>query len=890
MSYCSLSLLLGSLFIIGTSSYPNGSCDGYTALDEPRRNYLFSSSSIPDYPINTDTQRTNIWVRYVGIGGDTVIPQCAPLYYSGVYYPIHLTFTHPQSESETPTTGNACGNAGSCCNYNVAIQVIYCSSGGFYVYRQMNSHPIAYMGYVTYINECEETANLCGPHSNCTNSPGVYNCSCLEGFVPSDPALALNPTHNPCTDVNECVEIEKVCGGFGKCTNTPGNYTCTCYNGYKPDGPFNCQDIDECLNKTVCGPDANCTNSYAAHSCTCLFGYLLTSPDAIASPLNPCLDIDECANTPGLCGLHSVCTNAPGTFHCSCVEGYFSSTGVLWETDVTVCETAIVPPEGQSKEMYFLNQMNQQLMENPDIVLPEGKVSGVGTISAQQASTGQGWSGAGKDGGESGSVVLKISVLLVNALVDPSQGRVNKTIHTPELDISLQVMEANSTDTSSLSARGNTMDINLKALARNNNGTASAVFLTVSGMESLLGASFLQTENHTEMLSDVITATLPKINHTQLSEPVNFTMSHKRRLAEPGLMTCVYWEDRGMEYENGTKGRHWSVNGCWVVFSDENYTVCSCSHLSTFALIMQTGETVSEDNPFLEWVNRMCVIVGLVFFALAILTFLLCSWNPKINNTARLHLCLCLFLSHLLLLLDYTYLTHKLVCSIMAGLLHFLVVASFLWMLLEALQLYLLVQRLSRIQVIQREGLQKKYLFLIGYGIPLVIVGVSAAVKRDGYGGSKVCWLKPEQYFTWAVLGPVCTVLALNWILFCVTIWSLRPTLANMKSDVSQSKDTRLIIFKILAQFVILGCTWVLGLFQSTMAFKYLFIVLNSQQGTFLYIVHCLFNKEVRDEYRKWLGCSSSSSTPDSMKEAPSVSEDLDKTGEERQNKGTRPG
>ncbi|KAK6312148.1 hypothetical protein J4Q44_G00178120 [Coregonus suidteri] len=860
MSYCSLSLLLGSLFIIGTLSYPAGSCDGYTALDEPRRNYLFTSSSIPGYPINTDVQRTNIW-----------------------------------SESETPTTGYACGNVGGCCNYYVDIQVIYCSSGGFYVYKQVNNHPINYMGYVTYhrncvagscgplaecsttknggcecvsgykippthlptnesygcqdINECAETANLCGPHSNCTNLPGAYNCSCLEGFAPSDPALALNPSRNPCTDVNECVEIEKVCGGFGVCTNTPGNYTCTCYKGYKPDGPFNCQDID------------------------------------------------ECADTPGLCGLHSVCTNAPGTFHCSCVEGYFSSTGVLWETDVTVCDSvddiiaSIVPPEGQSKEMYFLYQMNQQLRENPDIVLSEGsvtnslstalKVSGVGGISAQQASTGQVWSGAGKDGGESGSVVLKISELLVNALVDPSQGQVNKTIQTPELDISLQVIEANSTDTSSLSARGNTMDINLQALARNNNGTASAVFLTVSGMESLLGASFLQTENHTEMLSDVITATLPKINHTQLSEPVNFTMHHKRRLAEPGLMTCVYWKDRGVEYGNGTEGkmRHWSVDGCWVVFSDENYTVCSCSHLSTFALIMQTGETVSEDNPFLEWVNRMCVIVGLVFFALAILTFLLCSWNPKINNTARLHLCLCLFLSHLLLLLDYTYITHKLVCSIMAGLLHFLVVASFLWMLLEALQLYLLVQRLSRIQVIQRDGLQKKYLYLIGYGIPLVIVGVSAAVKQDGYGGTKVCWLKPEQYFTWAVLGPVCTVLALNWILFCVTIWSLRPTLANMKSDVSQSKDTRLIIFKILAQFVILGCTWVLGFFQSTMVFKYLFIVLNSQQGTFLYIVHCLFNKEVRDEYRKWLGCSSSSSTPDSMKGAPSVSEDLDKAG-----------
>lgn len=61
-----------------------------------------------------------------------------------------------------------------------------------------------------------------------------------------------------------------------------------------------------------------------------------------------------------------------------------------------------------------------------------------------------------------------------------------------------------------------------------------------------------------------------------------------------------------------------------------------------------------EDH-FLEWLNRMCVIVGLFFFALAILTFLLCSWNPKINNTARLHLCLSLSLSHLLLLWNDKY-------------------------------------------------------------------------------------------------------------------------------------------------------------------------------------------------------------------------------------------
>ena len=139
--------------------------------------------------------------------------------------------------------------------------------------------------------------------------------------------------------------------------------------------------------------------------------------------------------------------------------------------------------------------------------------------------------------------------------------------------------------------------------------------------------------------------------------------------------------------------------------------------------------------------------------------------------------------------------------------------------------------------------------------------------------------------------------LKMNLVLFFATLVCLRPTLASMKSDVSQSNDTRLnqillslsvwlsvislsgtipanggavtwlvqrertvpdplccaslerlcrlIVFKILAQSVILGCTWVLGLYQANLFFQVLFILLNSQQGTFLFIVHCLLNKEV---------------------------------------------
>ncbi|KAJ0001020.1 hypothetical protein NQD34_006040, partial [Periophthalmus magnuspinnatus] len=292
----------------------------------------------------------------------------------------------------------------------------------------------------------------------------------------------------------------------------------------------------------------------------------------------------------------------------------------------------------------------------------------------------------------------------------------------------------------------------------------------------------------------------------------------------------------------------WSTEGCWVSYTNENYTICSCLHLSTFALIMQTGEPPPESD-FLNWLNRICVCIGLFFFCLAILTFLLCSWNPKINNTARLHLCINLGLSHLLLLFNEHFYADKLACTAIAGILHFLVVASFVWMLLEAVQLLMLVQRLNKVQVIERDGLPKLVLYLIGYGVPLLIVGVSALIYSSGYGqvAGNACWLSTTRKFNWAVTGPVVAILILNFMLFCATLWSLRTTLANMRSGASNSKDARLVLFKIVAQFVILGCTWLLGLYQSNLFFQVLFIILNSQQGTFLYIIHCMLNKEVTE-------------------------------------------
>ncbi|KAJ0058282.1 hypothetical protein NL108_012745, partial [Boleophthalmus pectinirostris] len=607
------------------------------------------------------------------------------------------------------------------------------------------------------IDECLDK-KICGQNSICTNTVGSYNCKCEIGYIPTDETLPPDQT-NVCIDMDECERFSTVVDPIKK------------------------------RLETICGPSCNCTNTIGSYYCTCYNGYRLGDPSKIASRTNPCLDIDECLETPGICGVQTICTNYPGTFYCSCPEGFYPNTGLYWTVGITFCESNT----GKFGTHLIFIQCFQNGIDGyiclflffPQTIAnsfsASMEVAGVGprARSSRVSSSGN---------GEVGSVILDLSDRLVATLV---QEDFNQTSLNVKNSASRNLrIRGNNMKMPPLGANGNSMEINMDELAENNNGSAAAAFFTLNGMESLLSHQYLKTENRTQMFSDVISAVLPTMNNTNITDPVNFTIQHKTSASsnEAGMITCVYWkvekDDAGLVTSMG-----WSTEGCTMTFTNENYTVCSCTHLSTFALILQIADPPPQ-NDFLDWLNRICVIIGLFFFALAVLTFLLCSWNPKINNTARLHLCLNLGLSHLLLLWNDRYLDDELACTVMAGLLHFLVVASFVWMLLEATQLFMLVRKLTKVQVIKRDGLPKPVLYIVGYGVPLVVVGVSALVYSDGYGATEgACWLSRTRNFNWALTGPVIAILALNCTLFCATLWSLRTTLANMKSGASDSKD-----------------------------------------------------------------------------------------------------
>ncbi|XP_065130496.2 adhesion G protein-coupled receptor E3-like [Paramisgurnus dabryanus] len=448
------------------------------------------------------------------------------------------------------------------------------------------------------------------------------------------------------------------------------------------------------------------------------------------------------------------------------------------------------------------------------------------------------------------SDVLKVGEKLVSMLVKPTNtyDNVSFTRAAVEAQVFMVGPQAPLNKIPQLDTTNASIDIDLIGIAKNNNDTAAVAFMSYNTMEDLLKPDFFITSDDTvnTMMSTVISATLPKTPNTTLTKPVNFTLRHIREFESGGNLSCVYWNIS-----------EWIVDGCSVVKINSSFTVCSCLHLSTFALIMQTSKSPPEDgDPLMELVNLVSVIVGLVFTSLALLTFAFCRWKPGVNNVARINICISLLSAHLLFLLTQQFINlikpHKELCAVISGALHFFFLSCFVWMFIEAVLLFICVKNLSKLSSKQRAVLNSGFLIVIGYVIAFVIVGVSVGLVPEGYG-SEQCWIKQKKGFIWSFLGPVCFILAINTILFISIIISLNSTLKKLKAEYSRKKQTKIMVFKTLAQFVILGCPWILGFFTDNQMMKILFLILNSQQGTFIFLVYCVLSDEVRQQYMKWM-------------------------------------
>ncbi|KAF4075481.1 hypothetical protein AMELA_G00234910 [Ameiurus melas] len=531
----------------------------------------------------------------------------------------------------------------------------------------------------------------------------------------------------------------------------------------------------------------------------------------------------SCSNSSS-CGEKAQC----GTVYGSCV----CEPGLKVSTNTTLGNTygcAVLKMDSGCQNtdcvQKFLDNLDE-LLNNTDAPLPQKTVelylSAMMNINTT-AITGQ--NSTDDKLLEYGNKFLAVTEKLMSALVVPTETNSTTSISVKDMEAQIFSVGMNTTlkEIPPLNADGSSLNIDLIGISQNNKGSASVIFASYASMGGILKPTFYKATTNTikTMMSTVVSATLSKTADTSLTKQVNFTLKHNLELKSKGNVSCVYW--------NNTE---WVEHGCEITTNSSNFTVCSCTHLSTFALIMQTNpDNFNPEDPNMELFNTVAVSVGLVFLILTILTLAVCQRGQKVTNTALLNLCLSLFLAHLFFLLTQQYLetvkkTSKM-CVVLAGLIHFLFLSAFVWMLIEAVLLYMFVKNLSRVTSKQHDVLNWKCMLVIGYIIPLSVVAITSGLYPDAYG---------RLY-------------------------------SKLDKSVSHLKQTRTLVFKTLLQFIILGCPWILGFFTQNDMIEIVFLFFNSQQGTFIFLVHCVLNQEIRQQYRKWWIALRHSSTYKSMAE-----------------------
>uniref|UniRef100_A0A9L0JR13 Adhesion G protein-coupled receptor E2 n=1 Tax=Equus asinus TaxID=9793 RepID=A0A9L0JR13_EQUAS len=369
-------------------------------------------------------------------------------------------------------------------------------------------------------------------------------------------------------------------------------------------------------------------------------------------------------------------------------------------------------------------------------------------------------------------------------------------------------------------------------------GPSVVGFVSIPGMGKLLAEEVTHV-----LLSDVVTTFFSNNDTQNLSFSVTFIFNHVMTPQPRKKVLCVFWE------HSRSESGHWATTGCTMVGTRDTSTTCQCTHLSSFAL------PSSWEDPVLDVITYVGLSLSLLCLLLAALTFLLCRVIQNTSTSLHLQLSLCLFLAHLLFLMAVDRTEIQVLCALIAGALHYLYLASFTWMLLEGLHLFLTARNLTVVNYSSVSRFMKWLMFPVGYGVPAVIVAISAASRPHLYGTSTRCWLNTDKGFIWAFLGPVCTIFSINLAFFLMTFWIVKNKLSSLSSDVSTLKNTRMLTFKATAQLFILGCTWCLGILQvgpAAHVMAYLFTIINSLQGVFIFLVYCLLSQQVQQQYRRW--------------------------------------
>ncbi|KAM4889864.1 adhesion G protein-coupled receptor D2 [Sylvia borin] len=364
------------------------------------------------------------------------------------------------------------------------------------------------------------------------------------------------------------------------------------------------------------------------------------------------------------------------------------------------------------------------------------------------------------------------------------------------------------------------------------------------------GQKYLSTAVGTAVISSTLLS-----EHQEISTSVRYRLQHRVQDLPNTLVgpICAFWNFS----LSPDAGGMWSTAGCSVVMSLSDSTACFCNHTTHFAILLQVYE--QERTTTEEFTLQILTFIGCgVSFCALIVTFILflVVRVPKSERmTVHKNLIFALAAGEALLMFSELAKTNQALCFMVTAFLHLFFMAAFSWMLVEGLLLWSKV-----VAVNMSEDRRMKFYYVTGWGLPVLIVGVTLATSFNKYVADNHCWLSVQTNVIWAFVGPVLCILAVNTFVLLqvvmVTVASARRRSKMLTPNSSLENQIGTQIWAtakpVLVLLPVLGLTWVCGiLVHLSIVWAYVFIVLNSLQGLYIFLVYAIYNSEVRNAIQR---------------------------------------
>ncbi|KAL7872620.1 hypothetical protein SRHO_G00076030 [Serrasalmus rhombeus] len=456
-----------------------------------------------------------------------------------------------------------------------------------------------------------------------------------------------------------------------------------------------------------------------------------------------------------------------------------------------------------------------------------------------------------------GSPVQKPQVQLTLPKVELSGGKADKTDKSEVMkNLTSSVLEMMGNKTTASVTMGDVQGVFLKPEDQKKLQPASFIYSDVTNL------SIIQDTTQTQKYPRIVSVPKEALEKAATqSQTALFTAVFRfPEFPKSGVtLHCHSWDGEGAK-------PNWTTTGCFTIETDDGVT-CACVHLTFFALLMAANPTdtiSSTDLSNLTYITSIGCGLSIFFLGVALFMHFLLR---RARQSDSVHILINLFVS--LVLLNLTFLTNEYVantgnligCKLMAGFMHYCLLTSFTWFGLEALHLCL---QLGRSATSIKHYLTK--ICIAGWAPSAVVVTVVFCLQKynqlvihaDDGKDVKMCWITDSAVHYVVNIGYYSVIFVFTFTTFVIMLrWIvlLKGTAANRREPLASSGKRTTTgtsdALTVMGLCSTLGLTWGFAFFAYgalRIPSYYIFTILNSFQGFFLFIYYYKTSRFVGDQ------------------------------------------